>query len=140
MAAGCSVAALLAALLVGPASAIDNGLGRTPPMGWRSWNCYGGNVNQSKMTATMDRMAARTRTVGGKPTSLLDLGVRNLAPRLPPRPTAARLTAPGVRTVQQRRARRQLAEVRLAERPAFLSRGTPSAWTKPSAAHTIVPV
>ena len=26
--------------------AIDNGLGRKPPMGWRSWNLYGGSVNQ----------------------------------------------------------------------------------------------
>ena len=47
-------------------------------MGWRSWNCYGGNVNQSKMTGTMDKMVARTRTVGGKPTSLLDLGYNNV--------------------------------------------------------------
>ena len=30
------------------------------------------------MTATMDRMAARTRTVCGKPTSLLDLGYNNV--------------------------------------------------------------
>ena len=48
--------------------------------GWRSWNCYGGDVNQTKMTATMDRMAARTRAVGGKPTSLLDLGYDNVGP------------------------------------------------------------
>ena len=46
-------------------------------MGWRSWNCYGGNVNQTKMTGTMDRMAARTRLVNGKKTSLLDLGYNN---------------------------------------------------------------
>jgi hypothetical protein len=39
---------------------------------------YGGNVNQSKMTATMDRMAARARQVAGKPTSLLDLGYNNV--------------------------------------------------------------
>ena len=30
------------------------------------------------MTATMDRMAERTRLVGGKPTSLLDLGYNNV--------------------------------------------------------------
>ena len=36
----------------------DNGLGRLPPMGWRSWNAYGGGVNQTKMMLTMDRMVA----------------------------------------------------------------------------------
>ena len=55
-------------------AALNNGLGLTPPMGWRSWNCYGGNVNQTKMTVTMDRMTARTRKVNGKLKSLLDLG------------------------------------------------------------------
>ena len=25
-------------------AAIDNALGRTPPMGWRSWNCYHGKM------------------------------------------------------------------------------------------------
>jgi alpha-galactosidase len=25
---------------------IDNGKGITPPMGWRSWNLFGANVNQ----------------------------------------------------------------------------------------------
>ena len=37
-------------------------------MGWRSWNAYGGGVNQTKMTATMDKIVARTRLVDGKPT------------------------------------------------------------------------
>ena len=58
-------------------AAIDNGLGLTPPMGWRSWNAYGGNVDQSKMTGTMDRMTERTRMVDGKNTSLLDVGYNN---------------------------------------------------------------
>eukprot|EP01046_Picozoa_sp_COSAG06_P007549 COSAG06_NODE_370_length_16728_cov_5.639004_12_plen_54_part_00 len=35
-------------------------------------------MNQTKMTGTMDRMAARTRSVNGKPTSLLDLGYQNV--------------------------------------------------------------
>eukprot|EP01046_Picozoa_sp_COSAG06_P040332 COSAG06_NODE_4871_length_3890_cov_23.855711_3_plen_111_part_00 len=43
-------------------------------MGWRSWNAYGGGVNQTKMTAAMDKIVARTRLVDGKPTSLQDLG------------------------------------------------------------------
>eukprot|EP00664_Eupelagonemidae_sp_cell27_P007802 gene7802-9937_t len=30
-------------------SAIDNGLGLTPPMGWRSWNCYAFNISDAKI-------------------------------------------------------------------------------------------
>ena len=56
------------------AQAIDNGYGLLPPMGWRSWNCYEGNVNQTVMEAVMDKMAARTRMVDGTLTSLKDLG------------------------------------------------------------------
>eukprot|EP00756_Hemistasia_phaeocysticola_P016784 Hpha_TRINITY_DN15497_c2_g9::TRINITY_DN15497_c2_g9_i1::g.176301::m.176301/K07407/E3.2.1.22B, galA, rafA; alpha-galactosidase len=62
------------AAAVGPAAAIDNGIGLTPPMGWRSWNCFHGAVNQSQIQAVMDKMSERTRTVGGKATSFLDLG------------------------------------------------------------------
>jgi alpha-galactosidase len=41
-----AVPRLLALLaLFGAALAIENGLGRTPPMGWRSWNCFGGNID-----------------------------------------------------------------------------------------------
>jgi alpha-galactosidase len=28
-------------------SALDNGLGRTPPMGWNSWNHFGCNINET---------------------------------------------------------------------------------------------
>ena len=31
------------AIVVGGARAMDNGLARTPPMGWSSWNAYGGH-------------------------------------------------------------------------------------------------
>ena len=37
---------------------IDNGLfWDSPPMGWRSWNCYGNRVNQTLMEAVMDTVA-----------------------------------------------------------------------------------
>eukprot|EP00755_Sulcionema_specki_P034192 Sspe_Gene.102411::Locus_77636_Transcript_1_1_Confidence_1.000_Length_557::g.102411::m.102411/K07407/E3.2.1.22B, galA, rafA; alpha-galactosidase len=55
--------------LLGYAAAIDNGLGLRPPMGWRSWNCYGGSVDQKKMEGIMDAMASKSRG-----TSLLELG------------------------------------------------------------------
>mmetsp|Transcript_62276 Transcript_62276/g.131662 ORF Transcript_62276/g.131662 Transcript_62276/m.131662 type:complete len:436 (+) Transcript_62276:88-1395(+) len=53
---------------------IDNGLGLTPPMGWRSWNLFGENVDQSLLTSIMDGMVARKRQVDGFPKSLCDLG------------------------------------------------------------------
>eukprot|EP01064_Diplonema_japonicum_P007857 TRINITY_DN1547_c0_g1_i1.p1 TRINITY_DN1547_c0_g1~~TRINITY_DN1547_c0_g1_i1.p1 ORF type:complete len:432 (+),score=94.57 TRINITY_DN1547_c0_g1_i1:47-1297(+) len=68
-----TMACLLANLVV-LTHGIDNGYGMLPPMGWRSWNCYGGNVNQSLMESVMDRMAERKRTVNGVLTSLTDLG------------------------------------------------------------------
>ena len=57
-------------------SAIDNGLGVTPPRGWRSWNQFQCGINQTLIEDMYERIAARTRTVGGKPTSLLDLGYK----------------------------------------------------------------
>ena len=53
---------------------LDNGLGLTPPMGWRSWNLYGLDVNQSMIMKIMDGMVSRERAVDGVPTSLCDLG------------------------------------------------------------------
>jgi hypothetical protein len=32
--------------------ALDNGLGLVPPMGWRSWEAFYGNVDQMKMTVS----------------------------------------------------------------------------------------
>jgi len=56
------------------ALAIDNGLGLTPPMGWRSWNLYGANVNQTLLEKIMDGMVSKKRMVDGVPMSLCDLG------------------------------------------------------------------
>jgi alpha-galactosidase len=60
--------------LVAPVMGLDNGLALTPPMGWRSWNCYHGDVTQAHIKATVDAITARTRMVDGKLTSLLDVG------------------------------------------------------------------
>ena len=54
--------------------ALDNGLALTPPMGWRSWNCYHGAVEDRDIRATIDVITGRSREVDGKPTSLADLG------------------------------------------------------------------
>ena len=63
-------------VLVPSAVAIDNGLGVTPPRGWRSWNQFQCDINQSLIEDIYGRMAQRTRSVDGKPTSLLDLGYK----------------------------------------------------------------
>lgn len=66
--------AVLAAGLLGVATANDNGKGITPPQGWRSWNLYGSHVNQDLIQSIMKGMVDRSRKVNGKPTSLCDLG------------------------------------------------------------------
>lgn len=73
---GGSALAVLAAAAAGvyEVLAIDNGLGRTPPMGWRSWNLYGHDIDQALMLKSMDGMVSRKRQVDGKPMSLCDLG------------------------------------------------------------------
>lgn len=60
--------------IMAAALALDNGLAKTPPMGWRSWNCYHGDVNDTVIRATVDAVAAKSRSVNGKMMSLVDLG------------------------------------------------------------------
>lgn len=66
-----SAAALLSALAP-QVVANDNGLGLTPPRGWRSWNLYGNNVNQSLITGIMDGMVTKHSYGGAKDTSLCE--------------------------------------------------------------------
>jgi hypothetical protein len=65
---------LLVVLAPSGGRALDNGLGLTPPLGWRSYNAFGGRPTQAIMEAMMEAMVDRSRTLGGKQTSLLDLG------------------------------------------------------------------
>ncbi|MDG4785327.1 ricin-type beta-trefoil lectin domain protein [Micromonospora sp. WMMD1102] len=39
-----------------PASALNNGVGRTPPMGWNSWNTFGCNINETLIRQMADAM------------------------------------------------------------------------------------
>ena len=79
----------LLAAMPRPSTALDNGLARLPPMGWRSWEAYYNNVDEGKMRATMDVLSDRSRgvdrvtgapcAVGSgsascAPTSLADIG------------------------------------------------------------------
>ena len=70
-------AAALLWSVAAPALGADNGLGLTPPMGWRSWNCYHADVTQAKMEATMDALANASRAVDGSAASLASLGYVN---------------------------------------------------------------
>lgn len=53
-----------------------NGMARTPPMGWRSWNELGCNVSQPDIIAAARGLADTSRLVNGTATSLLQLGYR----------------------------------------------------------------
>ena len=44
---------------VGVARGADNGVGTTPPMGWRSWNAFAMAVNQKAMVQMMHAMTDR---------------------------------------------------------------------------------
>lgn len=55
-------------------SALDEQLAQTPPMGWNSWNCYKGNINDETIRQVINAMVSRERLVDGEPTSLADLG------------------------------------------------------------------
>jgi alpha-galactosidase len=35
---------------------LDNGLGKTPPMGWNSWNKFGCNINETVIKQTVDQL------------------------------------------------------------------------------------
>ena len=50
----------------------DAGAGGRPPRGWRSWNLYGNNVNQSLITGIMDGMVKKHSYGGSKDTSLCE--------------------------------------------------------------------
>ncbi|WP_061296678.1 glycoside hydrolase family 27 protein [Herbidospora cretacea] len=38
------------------ANALNNGVGRTPPMGWNTWNTFGCNINETLIKQTTDAM------------------------------------------------------------------------------------
>jgi alpha-galactosidase len=55
------VSAIAAALSAGPAfqaQALDNGLAKTPPMGWNSWNIFQGNIDETKLKQIADAMVS----------------------------------------------------------------------------------
>ena len=70
---------LLPLLLVARVLGIDNGLGVTPPQGWRSWNAYDCTsddriITQAHVEAQFAAAVDTSRLVDGVPTSLAQLG------------------------------------------------------------------
>jgi alpha-galactosidase len=49
---------LLLILVALPLAALDNGMAKTPPMGWNSWNKFGCNVSEKLIRETADAMAS----------------------------------------------------------------------------------
>lgn len=73
MRAAAALLLLLAPLLAQRAGAIDNGVGLTPPMGWRHWKAFAAHISQDIMENMMDEMVKKY-PVDGVPTSLAELG------------------------------------------------------------------
>ncbi len=68
VAASLKVIAASAALALGlarPAAALDNGLARTPPMGWNSWNKFGCNVSETLIKGIADAMVSSGMQAAG---------------------------------------------------------------------------
>ncbi|WP_086837776.1 glycoside hydrolase family 27 protein [Amycolatopsis kentuckyensis] len=55
-----AVAAVIAAAvsIPSPAEALENGLARTPPMGWNTWNTFECNINETLVKQTTDLMVS----------------------------------------------------------------------------------
>ena len=58
-------AVVVSALCVGLSQALDNGLARTPPMGWNSWNHWGCNINETIIVETAKAMRANGMLAAG---------------------------------------------------------------------------
>ncbi|MDG4808885.1 ricin-type beta-trefoil lectin domain protein [Micromonospora sp. WMMD1120] len=58
LAAGLLLAGALVGLRAPAAQALDNGVARTPPMGWNSWNTFGCNINESLIRTMADAIVS----------------------------------------------------------------------------------
>lgn len=55
-----------------------NGMARTPPMGWRSWNAFGNQISEKIFVNAIDAITAKNWTVGEKIVSLADVGYNSI--------------------------------------------------------------
>lgn len=51
-----SLICLIFSCLILMAMQLDNGLGKTPPMGWNSWNKFACNINETVIKQTVDEL------------------------------------------------------------------------------------
>ncbi len=54
--------------------ALDDGLARTPPMGWNTWNCYQMNVSETLVRSTADAIATNGMMAAGYQYIIVDAG------------------------------------------------------------------
>ena len=50
----------------------------TPPMGWRSWNAFGANINNATFVTAIDAITANIWDVAGGKASLADVGYKSV--------------------------------------------------------------
>ena len=53
-----SMKLIIFALIIMAVISLDNGLGKTPPMGWNSWNRFGCNINETLIRQTADLLVS----------------------------------------------------------------------------------
>jgi alpha-galactosidase len=58
----------------GIAAALDNGLARTPPMGWNSWNAFGLQIDEARVRFTADEMLSSGMKNAGYAYVIVDAG------------------------------------------------------------------
>jgi alpha-galactosidase len=56
--AAVAAATVAAVSITSPAEALENGLARTPPMGWNTWNTFECNINETLVQQTTDLMVS----------------------------------------------------------------------------------
>ena len=69
---------LLVLLAAKKTLAADDGLAKSPLMGWRSWNAFHNDISGALMQKQADGLTSLSRLVDGAPTSLASLGYTNL--------------------------------------------------------------
>jgi alpha-galactosidase len=60
-----ALAGVAALLLASPAGALQNGLARSPPMGWNSYNKFGGKVTEAQVKAIADAFVSEGLKAAG---------------------------------------------------------------------------
>lgn len=72
--------ALFASVIIATASAGNNGLALTPPLGWRSWNAWGWHIDDATMRTAAAGLVDTSRPIRGLPagSSLLTLGYNSV--------------------------------------------------------------